>query len=767
MRADSRIPTAGPIQLWAGVECTVNRIGDRWLNQIARSGHDTRETDLDVIAALGVTALRQPVLWELVAPDGNLAAADWSWTDRRLERLRELGVRPIVGLLHHGSGPGHTSLLDPMFPAKLAAFAAAVGERYPWVDAYTPINEPLTTARFSALYGLWYPHSKDPASFARALVHQIRGIALSMRAIREIHPSARLVQTEDLGTISSTAALRYQADFENERRWLSYDLLFGRFGCEHPIRWILDDVDPRVLEQLQAEPCPPDVVGLNYYVTSDRHLDERLDRYPAHLHGGNGRHRYADIEAVRVADSAIAGHARTLQLAWERYGRPVALTEVHMDGTRADQLRWLDEAWSGANVARSAGADVVAVTAWALFGSFDWNSLVTRDDGYYESGAFDLRNPGRMPRATALVDMLSALGRGQRFEHPLLAQHGWWRRASRVIAFGETERALQEDSPLAQVDGDCELATRECAARDDFPLAGTERARRDAQPLLITGRTGTLGSAFARLCEHHGIATVVLGREELDIADIRSVRRTFERYQPWAVVNAAGYVRVDDAERDLARCFRENVEGPANLAEVCRLYGARFLTFSSDLVFGGEKISPYVERDAPAPLNAYGRSKAEAERRVLCVLPSALVIRTSAFFGPWDDYNFLANALTQWRCGNPVEADDSQMVTPTYVPSLVAVCLDLLVDGESGLWHISNPDPVTWKDLAATLADLTGHPRDMIVAPRIRPCVARRPRYSALASERGTFLPSLEVCLQRFLDERTREDFAARALAAC
>ena len=100
--------------------------------------------------------MRYPVLWERVAPDG-LSTADWAWTDERLGLLRESGIRPIATLLHHGSGPRATHLLDPRFPEKFAAYAAAVAARYPWIDDYTLVNEPLTTARFSALYGHWYP----------------------------------------------------------------------------------------------------------------------------------------------------------------------------------------------------------------------------------------------------------------------------------------------------------------------------------------------------------------------------------------------------------------------------------------------------------------------------------------------------------------------------------------------------------------------------------------------------------------------------------
>src|SRR5215203_1467015 len=151
-RTRGRRPMAGrdsfpPLEVWGGIECTRNRVGDRTFDQLDRSGHADRLSDLDLVAGTGVRAVRYPILWERVAPNG-LADADWTWADERLGRLRELGIRPIVGLLHHGSGPAETSLVDPRFAARFIDYAEAFANRYPWVDAYAPINEPLTTARF-------------------------------------------------------------------------------------------------------------------------------------------------------------------------------------------------------------------------------------------------------------------------------------------------------------------------------------------------------------------------------------------------------------------------------------------------------------------------------------------------------------------------------------------------------------------------------------------------------------------------------------------
>src|SRR5947209_20413501 len=134
-----------PLELWAGVECSVNRVRDRFFDQLERSGHARRASDLQLFAELGVKALRYPVLWERVAPDG-LENADWSWTDERLGRLQALGIRPIVGLVHHGSGPRSTSLTDPSFADGLAILARAVAERYPWIESYKTVNVQVTNA---------------------------------------------------------------------------------------------------------------------------------------------------------------------------------------------------------------------------------------------------------------------------------------------------------------------------------------------------------------------------------------------------------------------------------------------------------------------------------------------------------------------------------------------------------------------------------------------------------------------------------------------
>lgn len=729
------------LELWAGPECTVNRVADRFHDQLAVTGLERRPQAIDELASLGIRRMRYPLLWERT--EKSRGTFDWNWSDACLARLAERNVEPIVGLLHHGSGPAWTDLLDPAFPALFASYAEAVAARHPHLRAWTPINEPLTTARFSGLYGVWYPHRKDDASFVRALLNQVHATVLAMRAIRRHQPRAQLVQTEDQGFATSSPKLQYQADFENERRWLTFDFLSGRVGREHPL-WaylLAAGASEEELDALQEAPCPPDILGINHYVTSDRYLDERTWLYPARCLGGNGRHRYADVEAVRVGGQAPpGGFGARLRETSQRYGSAVALTEVHLSCTREEQLRWLSQAWSAAATAREEGHDVRAVTCWATHGAFDWDSLVTRWGGHYEPGLWDLRSPS--PRPTALAGLASRLACGAAQDHPVASGAGWWQRHERLMYGAASESA-----------------------------SATASAPAPGRPILIAGATGTLGKAFATVCTLRGIPHRLLCRAEMDIADEASVAAALARWRPWAVVNAAGFVRVDEAEREDARQWRENVTGPHVLARLCAREGVQLAGFSSDLVFDGARDRPYVESDAPGPLNAYGRGKHEAERLMLGALPDALILRTAAFFGPWDAHNFITLGLDRLRCRTPWTAVQDQVVSPTYVPDLVNTTLDLLIDAESGVWHLANVGAVSWAELAVMAAREAGLDTALVqpVAGASLGLPARRPSFSALASERGQAMPPLQDALRRYVQEtggRARQPAPAKAISA-
>jgi len=686
------MPDQHVLEVWGGFECTVVRIGSTFRNEVEETGHDHRPDDLDRAHALGIRTLRYPALWETISPD-HPDACDWRWHDERFARLRRLGLRPIVGLVHHGSGPRYTDLLDPAFPELLARHAERVARRYPWVEAWTPVNEPLTTARFSALYGHWYPHRTDTADFLRATVQQCKATVLAMRAIRRIVPGAQLIQTEDIGKTFSTPELAAQARYENGRRWLSLDLLCGRVDRDHPWRAILSGqgISEADLDLFLEADAAPDIIGVNHYLTSERYLDRDWHRYPEQFRGGNGRHDYADVEAVRVAlPAADLGPKARLRDVVERYGRPVAVTEVHHGCSREEQLRWLAEVWGAATELKAEGADVRAVTVWSLAGAVDWNSLLTSRRGAYEPGAFDIRAPA--PRRTALGAAVAALAASGGFAHPALGR-GWWRRPERFYR---------------------------PSARDDHP------PHADAQPLLIAGARSPLGQALARICDARGLPCAVL-------SEAGSAVEALDALRPWAVLDADPPMDPDRAEAP---------DGAEALASACARRGMPLVMFSSSLVFEGRRNRPSVESDPVCPLGGRGAGLVALERAVTALHPGALVIRTGALFGPW-------NGVGPWDGVGPwngAEAASAVLAgleggrppplwrmlgSPTYLPDLAHAALDLLVDRETGLWHLVNAGRT--EETAAS-----------------RPAAAPGAARITLASERAWIMPTLDDALARF-----------------
>ena len=667
--------------------------------------------------------IRYPILWEKHQPEPFLPA-DFSQSNQRLSELRRQGIEVIAGLVHHGSGPVYVNILDESFVTGLETYARSVAEAFPWIEYYTPVNEPLTTARFCGLYGTWYPHRMDNSSFCRILINECRATVLAMKQIRTINPKAKLVQTDDLGKIHSTPLLQYQADFENCRRWLSFDLLCGKVTVEHAL-WnylINSGIGRDELELFTQNACPPDILGLNHYLTSERYLDENLSDYPVQTYGGNGRDRYADVEAVRVGSIRPDGPYLLLSEAWARYRLPMAVTEVHLYCSREEQMRWLALLWDTAMHLKAENVDIRAITAWALLGSFGWNRLLTAPHGEYEPGTFDLRNKELRP--TALAQMVKSYSTEHSFYHPVLDGRGWWQRQNRVL-YGVDAESRPDDQSV------------------------------NSRPLLIIGKTGTLGQAIAHVCKHRGIFFRLLDRQELDITRLSAIEKMIHEYNPWAIINAAGFVRVDEAEADPRLCFAVNTQGPINLARICSRHGIKLLTYSSDLVFDGTKAVPYTEHDKCNPLSIYGHSKLLAEQQVLEINPEVLVIRTSAFFGPLDQHNFIQQMLRTLRRGQVFQAISDVTISPTYLPDLVNTSLDLLLDNEAGIWHLSNEGQISWVRLAYTVAERsyldTGliHPQPLSAFGY----PAKRPVYSVLGSRKGSLLPPLDNAIDRFLND--------------
>ena len=710
------------IPVWGGIECTINRVENTFYDQLEMNGFYDSDDHIKALISCNVKVVRFPVLWEKHERVLN-SQIEWEWAEGQLNLLRNNQIEPIVGLLHHGSGPAFTSLIDEQFPELFAAYAAQVAKKFPWVTYYNPINEPLTTARFSGLYGLWYPHKKNDVNFIRILLNELKGIVLAMREIRKINPSAKLIQTEDLGKTYSEPLLKYQVDFENKRRWLTYDILLGKFTHTHPLwKYFLRlGIKTEALQFFIDNPSEIEMMGVNYYITSERYLDHNIDKYSPEMVGGNTLHNYVDVEAVRIKFKEPHGLGYLLEELWMRYHIPIAITEAHLHCHREEQIRWLKHIYNEAVEAKKKGIKISAVTAWAMFGSFGWDKLLTNFPGTYEMGALDITS-GKT-RFTALAKYIQSLNTTKHAFAELQHEAGWWNEEDRYLPLPKMKQIIFKDN---------------------------------SQPILIIGKTGTLGKAFSKISNNRKFNHHLLSRQDVDISKPEEIEKVIEKYKPWAIINAAGFVDIDRAEITPEKCYQENTEGNKNLGTLCKKHRVKFVTFSTDQVFNGTSSVPYNEGSSTNPLNVYGYSKLLTEEFLSRENPDALIIRTSAFFGPWDKHNFVTKCIETLEAGEVFEAADDIVVSPTYVPHLVHASLDLLVDDANGIWHIANRGETSWYDWAKEIAMMTGLNEELIQTPRVLH-KARRPKYSALTSEKYA-LPSLEDAMQDYLETIFKEN---------
>ena len=222
-----------------------------------------------------------------------------------------------------------------------------------------------------------------------------------------------------------------------------------------------------------------------------------------------------------------------------------------------------------------------------------------------------------------------------------------------------------------------------------------------------------------------------------------------------ALTGIAPVYLVDEAEGAPDDCLAANAEGAVRLARACARRGLPFVGVSSDLVFDGVGGAPYDEDAIPAPLNVYGRSKALAEAGIVG-LPGALMIRTAAFFSPDDPYNFAHHVVSVLGEGRVFTAADDLTISPTYVPDLVHAMLDLLIDGETGLWHLANDGASTWAEFARMIAAASGLDPGLVQATPWKAFgwPAERPPHAALRSRRGRVMPPLADAVRRFAQAR-------------
>jgi dTDP-4-dehydrorhamnose reductase len=270
---------------------------------------------------------------------------------------------------------------------------------------------------------------------------------------------------------------------------------------------------------------------------------------------------------------------------------------------------------------------------------------------------------------------------------------------------------------------------------------------------LLTGHTGQLGWELARALAGAG-EVVATDRDALDLSDADAIRSVVREVKPAVIVNSAAYTAVDRAESDWGDALQVNGVAPGILAEEAKRAGALLVHYSTDYVFDGFRNAPYLEGDAPNPVNAYGRSKLEGEGRVLSSGCRCLLLRTSWLYGPRGSNFFLAMARKA-VAAEPLRVVNDQHGVPTESKFVAEMTMALLQRPEEGTFHVVPSGKTTWHGFALAIVDaLRSKSAVTAISSGEYPTPARRPLYSILDNGKlsrtlGSAPPPWQLLLDR------------------
>ena len=257
--------------------------------------------------------------------------------------------------------------------------------------------------------------------------------------------------------------------------------------------------------------------------------------------------------------------------------------------------------------------------------------------------------------------------------------------------------------------------------------------------VLITGAGGQLGQSLLKsLPTEHQI--LALSRSQLDIVDLNDVRRAVREFQPHVIVNAAAYTAVDKAESERELAFAVNAVGTENLGRVALEYSARLIHLSTDFVFDGKKSRPYLPTDPMNPLGAYGKSKAEGEKRLHQIMGESVIILRTGWLYATEGRNFVNTILSLIKQRDSLNVIADQVGTPTWAMSLAGQVWELLRRPEiTGIYHWSDAGVASWYDFAVAIQEEAvefGLLKKIIcirpISTEEYPLPAPRPAYSVL-----------------------------------
>lgn len=285
--------------------------------------------------------------------------------------------------------------------------------------------------------------------------------------------------------------------------------------------------------------------------------------------------------------------------------------------------------------------------------------------------------------------------------------------------------------------------------------------------VLVTGKDGQLGQSIKNLISNYNsINFIFKSYSDLDITDEERVNAVFKSIPELNYcINCAAYTAVDKAEEEVILSHRINFLGVENLANACYKNKVTLIHVSTDFVFDGKALQPYLEDDYKNPLNEYGKSKLKGEQAVIEILHNYFIIRTSWLYSEYGN-NFLKTMLRLSKERDELSVVSDQIGSPTYTKDLVEIILKLIEAKNTsyGIYHYSNEGITSWHDFAKEIFEYSNH---KIILNKILtkdyPTAAIRPKYSVLntskiKNELGIEIPnwkrSLKACITKIKENK-------------
>jgi beta-glucosidase/6-phospho-beta-glucosidase/beta-galactosidase len=289
---------------------------------------------------------------------------DWSFADKTFARLRQMGIHPITDLCHFGVPDWVGNFQNPEWPPLFADYCRAFAQRFPWVRFYTPVNEIFVAARFSAGLGWWNEQLTGDGPFVTALKHLAMANLLAEEAILEVQPKALFIQSESTEYFHpGSPDTQDQADFLNQKRFLSLDLCYGNDVNGMMYEYLMDHGMSRAeyhwfLEHGRAirQHC---VMGNDYYITNEHEVTD----------AGGG---------VRPSGEIFGYYVITHQY-YQRYSLPVMHTETNRKND-AEAPAWLWKEWANVLRLRRDGVPILGFTWFSLLDQTDWDTALREDN---------------------------------------------------------------------------------------------------------------------------------------------------------------------------------------------------------------------------------------------------------------------------------------------------------------------------------------------------------------------------------------------------